>query len=162
MFRTFVPDVQRRRVSLGDPRRPGGMTSMADLANLLEDFWKTPLDGLPFARMTEGGVTPAMNLREMPDALEVTAELPGVAASDIEVTIDKGILTIKGEKKFEEETQEGAFHRVERSYGSFSRSVSLPSPVAEDKIAANFANGVLTLTLPKAEEAKARKIEITS
>lgn len=161
MFRSFVPDVQRRRVSLLDPRRPAGMTSMADLANLLEDFWKAPLEGLPFARNAEG-VTPAMNLRETPEALEVTAELPGVAASDIEVTIDKGILTIKGEKKFEEEATEGAFHRVERSYGSFSRSVSLPSPVAEDKVSANFVNGVLTLTLPKAEEAKARKIEITS
>ncbi|GAB7078587.1 Hsp20/alpha crystallin family protein [Megalodesulfovibrio paquesii] len=159
MFRSFVPDVQRRRVSLLDPRRPA---SMADLAGMLEDFWKAPLEGMPFMRGAEGGVMPALNVRETPEALEVTAELPGVTAADIEVTIDKGVLTIKGEKKFEEEKQEGAYHRVERSYGSFARSVSLPAPVAEDKVTANFTNGVLTLTLPKAEEAKARKIEITS
>ena len=157
MFRSFVPDVQRRRVSLLDPSRSA---SMADLAGMLEEFWKAPLSGMPFVRSGEGQVMPALNIRETPEALEVTAELPGVAASDMEVTIDKGILTIKGEKRFEEEKQEGAFHRVERSYGSFSRSVSLPSPVAEDKITANFVNGVLTLTLPKAEEAKAKKIEI--
>ncbi|MGE0449217.1 MAG: Hsp20/alpha crystallin family protein [Vicinamibacterales bacterium] len=92
--------------------------------------------------------------------LVLKAELPDMAREDIEVSVDKGTLTIKGEKKLSAEVKEDQYHRIERRYGSFSRSFSLPPTVDPSKVAADYRNGVLTVTLPLREEAKPRQIKV--
>jgi len=88
------------------------------------------------------------------------AELPDMVREDIDVTVDKGTLTIKGEKKFAGEPKEEQFHRIERRYGAFSRSFSLPQSVDATKVSAEYKNGVLTVRLPVREEAKPRSIKV--
>ena len=103
---------------------------------------------------------PAVDIRETPDALQLFVELPGVKKEDVTITAENNVLTISGERKFEKDVKDESFHRVERSYGTFSRSFTLPGNVKYDQVEAKFDNGVLALTLPKREEAKPRKIEI--
>ena len=103
-----------------------------------------------------------LDVSETDKEVKVTAELPGVEEKDVEVTLNDDILTIKGEKKVEEERKDDNVHMVERSYGSFARSLRLPFSVDQDKVEARFNKGVLTVTLPKPPEAQrpARRIEI--
>lgn len=103
---------------------------------------------------------PAVDIRETPDALTLTAELPGLSREDVHITLENSVLTISGERKFEKDTKEENYHRIERSYGTFSRSFTLPSNVRGEQVNAAFKDGVLTITLPKTDEAKPRKIEI--
>lgn len=106
------------------------------------------------------------DVSETDNAVKISADLPGLTEKDIEVTLADGVLTIKGERKSEKETEDKDthYHRVERSYGSFERAMSLPSDVDEAKISADFKNGVLELVLPKKPEAKkkAKKIQVKS
>ena len=88
------------------------------------------------------------------------AELPDMTREQIDITVDNGTLTIKGEKKFSNEVKEEQYHRVERRYGSFSRSFSLPTTVDANKVAAEYKNGVLTVHLPMREEAKPRQVKV--
>ena len=90
----------------------------------------------------------------------ITADLPGLKAEDVEVTVDEGTLSIRGERKLEEAAEGETFHRVERLYGIFERSFTLPNSVDVDKIEARFSNGEMTLTLPKREESKPRSVKI--
>ena len=92
--------------------------------------------------------------------LVLKAELPDMTREDIDVTVDKGTLTIKGEKKLSTEVKEDQFHRIERHYGSFSRSFSLPQTVDPSRVAAEYRNGVLTVKLPMREEARPRQIKV--
>lgn len=108
----------------------------------------------------EGRGVPAIDLSETDDEYIVKAEVPGIEPKDVEVSIVDGVLTIKGQKKREEEKKKENYHRVERSYGEFSRSIRIPSPVQEDKIEAKYKNGVLRIVLPKVEEAKKKTIEV--
>jgi len=107
---------------------------------------------------------PRLDMRETDDSIEIEAELPGVAEDDLAVHLHDDVLTIRGEKKFErsEGEKKGDFHVMERAYGSFTRSLRLPYPVAEDAVEARFRDGVLKITLPKPKDAgkKARRIEI--
>ena len=103
---------------------------------------------------------PAMDIRESKDAYTVTAELPGLTKKDVEITVEDNVLTISGERQLEAEGENENYHRIERSYGSFKRSFTLPIQVIQDKVDARYQNGILTISLPKAEEAKQRKIEI--
>ena len=103
---------------------------------------------------------PAVDILERDDAFEVRAELPGMKKDDVKITLRDDILTIRGEKKQESEKKEQNYHRVERSYGSFQRSFTLPSSVRSDRIDATYNEGVLTIVLPKSEEAKPRDIEV--
>lgn len=105
---------------------------------------------------------PAIDVTEDDSAYKVTAELPGMAESDVEVALTDDMLTIKGEKKQEQQQKEKNRYLSERSYGAFRRSFALPDDVDPDKIAAEFAKGVLTVTLPKTAKAKAepKKIEV--
>ncbi len=109
-----------------------------------------------------GAWCPAVDVRETQDELTLHAELPGIAAEDVNVNVENGVLSISGEKKQEtEEGKEGSdYHLVERRYGRFERSFSLPRSIDAGKVKAEFANGVLTVTLPKAETAKPRRIEV--
>ncbi len=88
------------------------------------------------------------------------AEVPGLRRDDLDIRVENNTLTIRGERKQEGSVKQESFHRVERSYGAFSRSFSLPSTVNTEKVAANFADGVLTITLPTREEAKPRQIQV--
>lgn len=107
-------------------------------------------------------VVPAVDVSEKDGAYEVTAELPGMAEKDIEVKLADGMLTIKGEKKEEKEEKEKDYYLSERRYGSFQRSFQVPEGIDTGRISANFAKGVLTVTLPKSAEAKQKekKIEV--
>ena len=103
---------------------------------------------------------PAVDLYEEKGDIVVKAELPGMEKSEIEVNLTDHHLTIKGEKKKEEEVKEENYYRSERSYGSFVRSLELPADVRGDKVTANFKNGILEVRLPKTEEAKAKEIKV--
>lgn len=103
---------------------------------------------------------PAVDLYEEKDEIVAKAELPGIEKDAIQVNVADHLLTIKGEKKKEEETKEKNFYRSERSYGSFSRSVELPAEVQGEKARASFKNGVLEIRLPKTEEAKKKEVQV--
>jgi HSP20 family protein len=103
---------------------------------------------------------PAVDIAERDDEYLVRMELPGVRKEDVRITIENNILTIRGEKKQEETKTDDGFRRVERSYGSFQRSFTLPSAVRADKVDAVTQDGVLTVKLPKAEEARPKQIEV--
>jgi HSP20 family protein len=104
--------------------------------------------------------TPIVDIYETKDSVIIDAELPGMKQSDIEVNVSENMLTIKGEKKQEKETKEENFYRVERIYGMFSRTFTLPVGVHADKIKATYKDGVLKITLPKSEEVKPKQIPI--
>ena len=108
------------------------------------------------------GVFPALNVSEDANNLYVRAELPGVAPEDFEITTEENNLIIKGERKIAPEGEKVSYHRREREAGRFRRIISLPSRVDADKVTAVCKNGVLTVTLPKAAEAKPRQIEVKS
>lgn len=105
-------------------------------------------------------LTPAVDIAEGDSDYTVRVELPGVSKDDVKITIQDNILTIRGEKKEEKEAKESNYHRTERSFGSFQRSFTLPTHVKSDKIEATYKDGILTVTLPKAEEAKPKQIEV--
>jgi HSP20 family protein len=110
--------------------------------------------------MMNGAWSPRVDIFENKDHLVLEAELPGMNRDDFELSFENNVLTLSGERKFEKKTDEGNYHRVERSYGSFTRSFTLPQTVTADGAKAEFNNGVLHVSLPKREETKARKIEI--
>jgi len=114
-----------------------------------------------FPLVTEDmGWTPPVEVTETDDAIDVTVELPGISKDDVEVDLDNNVLTIRGEKKEEKEEKEKERYLYERYYGSFQRSFSLPAPVDENDVSAEFRNGVLNIRLKKQAEARGRKIEI--
>lgn len=104
--------------------------------------------------------TPAVDITEQENEYLVKVELPGVNKDGVKIMLESNILTIRGEKKQDQDTKSDGYHRVERSYGSFERSFRLPSTVRADKIDAVYKDGILTVTLPKAEEAKPKQIEV--
>ena len=103
---------------------------------------------------------PALDISERKDAYLVMVELPGVEPDDFQITMEDGLLTIQGERQFAQESSEQQFHRVERRYGAFRRSITLPAQVQADQIEASFDNGVLEIMVPKAEEAKPKRIQV--
>ena len=103
---------------------------------------------------------PAVDVSETPDQVTIKAEVPGLEAKDIDISLTGDVVTVKGEKKSEREEKKENYHLVERSYGSFSRSLKLPAAVDADKIEASYKQGVLTITCPKKEEVKPKAIEI--
>jgi len=115
----------------------------------------------PWAELqTLGDWTPALDVSEGKDAITVKAELPGVESKDIAVSLEGDMLTIKGEKERKKEEKDERHHRLERSWGAFMRSVRLPASVDGSKVAATFKNGVITITLPKAPNAKGTTIPV--
>jgi HSP20 family protein len=148
MFKDLLPSLRRQS-------SPPGKT--ADLPNLFEQFWRDPFAFSPFAG---GGEYPSVDVSEDEANVTVTAELPGLESKDVEISISGNALHIRGEKKFEEEEKKENYHRIERSYGCFSRSIQLPAEVVEDKVTAKYDKGVLRVILPKSEKSKARKIKI--
>lgn len=137
--------------------RPFGVLSslQKDINRLFEDFWPMHRENLE-----EGALSPALDVSEDENNVYVVADLPGVEEKDVKLNFQNGILILSGEKQEEKETRGKNFHRVERSYGSFSRSISLPGEVNAEKATAGYKNGVLRVTLPKQEEAKPKEITI--
>ena len=113
-------------------------------------------------RLGTGVWTPAVDIYETKDAVCVRAELPGVDKDAVSVEVKDGVLALHGERKFEKEVKEENYHRVERSYGTFHRSFSLPSSVDGERVTASMKDGVLEVTLPKREEAKPKQIKISA
>ncbi len=105
---------------------------------------------------------PTMDVRETDDHFEVAVDLPGLEPGDVSVTFEDGVLTISGKREVGTERSDETYHRIERSYGSFARSIRLPRTADGEKIEASFDKGVLTVTVPKAEVAKPRTIEVTA
>jgi len=110
--------------------------------------------------LTDRPWKPAVDVKETKDAFVLEAELPGLAKDDIHITLEDSVLRLSGERRFEKEEEKDNYHRIERAYGSFSRSFTLGSGVDATKVAAAFKDGVLTVTVPKAEESKPRQIDI--
>jgi HSP20 family protein len=141
-------------ISRWEPFR--GMTTLQQEVNRL--FENTLGGGKSGASLTTWA--PAVDIHETEDALVVTADLPGMKESDLDVRIENNTLTIGGERKFESEVKEENYLRVERTYGSFTRSFSLPNAVKTEGIEASYKDGVLTVKLPKREESKPRQVKV--
>lgn len=131
-----------------------------DVNRIFEDFWRRFDRPLGMERWDAGG--PRADIAETENALEVSIELPGIDQKEVEVSLTDGALTIKGEKKSEREESKKGYYLSERSFGSFFRTIPLPSGIDTEKVDAAFKNGVLTVTLPKTHDAfsRTRKIEV--
>ena len=128
-----------------------------EMDRLWDDYFGAGRRGL---RPLEAEWAPAVDVSETAEEVVVKAEVPGMEAKDIDISLSGDILTIKGEKKSEREETKENYHLVERSYGSFSRSLKLPAAVVVDKIEASYQKGVLTISCPKKEEVKPKTIEV--
>ena len=150
---TWLPWKRGRKAGVEHPvtRFRGEMDRMFE--NVLGGWLPTTLSG-------EGLWGPAIDVRETDNEVIVEVEIPGLEPGDLDVSVTDGRLTVKGEKKLEREEKRGDFRLAERSYGSFSRTVDLPAAVEAEKGEARHRQGVLTITLPKTEKSKARKIEV--
>jgi HSP20 family protein len=146
----MVPWARRHRGELG--------TLRGEMNDLFEDFF----GGLerPFAALGQK-VWPAIDVAEKDDAIMVRAELPGCKPEDVDISVYGNMLTISGEKKESQEEQHDGFYHVESTWGSFRRDIVLPTDVDEQKIEAVCKDGILSVTLPKAEKSKAVKVKVT-
>jgi len=135
-----------------------------DLRNLQDEMNRLFTSAAPAPanreEMLTGNWSPRVDIFENKDTLVLEAELPGMKQDDFELTFENNIITLKGERRFEKKTDEENYHRIERAYGAFTRSFTLPPTVTAEGAKAEFADGILHVTLPKREEVKARKIEV--
>jgi HSP20 family protein len=132
-------------------------TLQNEMNRLFSDF-RTDIAGQE--DVTFGSWNPKVDIFETKDGLVLEAELPGLKQEDFDLTIEDNVITLKGERRFEKKADSDNYHRVERAYGSFTRSFTLPQSISSDGAEAHFVNGILTVSLPKREETKAKKIEI--
>lgn len=133
------------------------MQEMEDIMNRYQKLMGrtfSPLDFEPELDLAKADWAPRVDIAETEKAYTLKAELPAVEKKDISISINQGLLTIKGERKQEKEEKGKRFHRMERIYGSFSRSFRFPDDIEEEKIEADFKDGILQVTLPKSEKAK--------
>lgn len=135
----------------------------SQMNRLFDDFFEQPLALSPFfgEPTLMGDITPRLDVSETENEITISAELPGMEPEDIHITVDRNALTISGEKRAEKEEKGKRYYRVERSYGSFRRSVALPKEVEESKIDATFKRGVLKVILPKTKSAQEESKQIT-
>jgi len=139
-----------------NPRR--GVPSIWDeVDRLFEDLFPRTVTHTDFY---EADWMPRVDISETDDNLVIAAEIPGMKKEDINISVEDGVLTLKGERKHENEKKEKNYHRIERSYGSFYRSFRLPPSVDTEKVHASYKDGVLKVTLPKLEEVKPREIPV--
>ncbi len=137
------------------------LSEMDELERRFDEMFGWPLMPAVWRRSaTERGWMPPIEMYEKNDKFMVKVELPGMKKEDIEISVVGDMLTIKGERKAEEEVKEDDYYFCERSYGSFQRSVTLPSAVDSKSIEAKFSDGILEVSLPKLQEAKPKKVEI--
>src|SRR6266404_5657500 len=136
-----------------------------DLRTLQEEVNRLFTGSIPRAfdeeGIARGAWSPSVDIYENKEQIVLEAELPGMNQEDFDLTIENNVITLRGERQFEKKDESDNYHRVERSYGSFTRSFTLPQTVSAEGATAEYKNGVLRVTLPKREEAKARRIEIS-
>lgn len=156
-----LPDIFRPGRALRQRGTEGFMRPFDEMRRMMEDFWMAPFEEMGRWSQT---FSPRVDVKDEDDHVVVSAELPGIDQKDIDVTVTRDSVRISGEKKQEEEKKERGYYRRETSYGSFERVIDLPSEVDENKADAQFSKGVLTIRLPKSEQAQAKqkRIEIKS
>ena len=132
----------------------------AGVDHLFNEFLGRTLGQVDEETAACGSWSPAVNILEKEGEIVISAGLPGLKAEDVEVTIENSVLTLKGERSFEEAVEGETYHRVERSYGGFERSFKVPTTVDPKKIEARFVNGEMTVVLPKRDESKPRSVKI--
>jgi len=141
-----------RRVSLFEPYyRP---------FNLLDEFESIARKAFEGGRALHDGLVHSMDMYREKDDLVVKAELPGIQKKDLEITLEDGVLTLKAEKKQEAVTEDATYYSTERHFGNYTRTITLPFDIDAEKISTSFKNGLLEMRLPKAEESKAKRIDI--
>lgn len=143
----------------------GGLDPLFSLHREMNRLFDDFTGGMPMGAQGQGGmgniINAQMNVSETENEIRITAELPGVNENDIDVSLNDDVLTIRGEKKFEQKNDKENFHFMERSYGTFQRSLRLPFHVDPEQVRADFENGVLTVTLPKsAQQERTRRIQV--
>ena len=148
-------------MSITISRRPvDSLSSLRRLNSMLDDAFSV----WPFQSQENGALTsswlPATDVFEDKDAVKIVAELPGVKAEDVRISLENQTLTLRGEKRQVAEEKTERVHRYERTYGAFERTFALPGTIDADRIEASYADGLLTVTLPKVERARPRQIEI--
>ncbi len=137
-----------------------GFGRLNDLREEIDRLFEAPLSELSRSSQLLSGWTPALDIHEDKDNVYVRAELPGMKKEDIEVSLHDGMLSISGERKSEQTQKDAEVYRAERFFGRFQRSVSLPTTVDANKVSAHYQDGILTITLAKAEEAKPKHIDV--
>ena len=133
---------------------------LTDLRDEIDRLFETPLAELTRASQLLSGWTPALDVYEDRDNVYVRAEVPGMKREDIDLSLHNGSLSISGERKSDGKYQDAEVYRSERFFGRFQRTVTLPTAVASEKVKAQYQDGILTVTLPKAEEAKPKHISV--
>jgi HSP20 family protein len=134
---------------------------VSDLRKRMDEIFGEFFGRTPFAMAaTEGIWSPLVDVHETKEGFQLQVELPGVKQEDIQVTIEGDTLTLKGERKRETEMKEDRYHRIERSYGTFQRSIVLPSVVDPNRVKATYRDGVLQILLPKNEAARPKEIKV--
>jgi len=134
---------------------------LSDLRDEIDRLFDSPLTALTRTSQLLSGWTPALDVYEEKDSFVVKSELPGMKKEDIEVSFQDGSLSISGERKSESKHEDTDVYRAERYFGRFQRSVSLPATINPDKVKAAYKDGVLTITLPKTDEAKPKRIDVS-
>lgn len=137
-----------------------GFGRLSDLRNEIDRLFELPLASLAQSSKRLSDWTPALDMHEDQNNIVVKAELPGMKREEIEISLHDGSLSISGERKGEEKFENAEVYRAERFVGRFQRTLVLPAPVAVDKVKAQYKDGVLTITLPKTEEAKPKQIQV--
>lgn len=132
------------------------LTTREPFYRLFDSFFNSDVQG----EETRAWVPP-VDIQETADAYLFHAELPGLTKEDIRITLENNVLRVSGERKLEKDAKKENYHRVERTYGTFTRTFALPTQVEADRVQAAFENGILTVTVPKAEQAKPRQIAIS-
>jgi HSP20 family protein len=153
MTTTLTPS--KPRVKNEAPRRDALSVIREEMDDLLSRIWNGTEDG-----WFSGVFAPAADLAETDNAYQVRIDIPGMNAGDIDVQVHGNLVTISGQRKEEKEEKGKTFHRIERRTGKFSRSLTLPCNVNENEAAADYTQGVLTVVLPKCEEAKTKKVSV--
>jgi HSP20 family protein len=159
-----MPKKESREIVKAEPSR--AISPFEEMEKRFEEFFRRPFSLLgpswfPSVRLHElEEITPTVDIFEEGNDVVVKAELPGMKKEDIDVNITDDVITISGEKKKEEKVEKKNYYRVERSYGSFTRSFRMPSEVESDKAKASFKDGVLEVKIPKTEEAKKKEKKV--
>jgi HSP20 family protein len=135
---------------------------LSTLQDEINRLFEAPLAGLARGSQFLTGWVPVLDVFEDKDSVVVKVELPGLKKEEIDISLHDGALSISGERKLEEKQEDAETYRSERFYGRFHRSVTLPTPVNTEKVKAAYKDGILTVTLPKTEEAKPKQIEVTA
>lgn len=134
---------------------------LASLQSRMNNLFEQQYGGAREESLTTGAFVPPVDIYEDEHSIQLKLEVPGIEEKDLDIKVENNVLTVSGERKFEKEQKEENFHRVERRYGSFSRSFTLPNTVSTEETTANYSNGVLTVRLAKRAEAKPKQIKVS-